>query len=103
MGDESQVLTTLPASGQLDEWSAAVEQAVESLKGNKVEAANLAADAVQFLSVAHGDLGPCLQRHPRGTHRRQDFHRVGQLMVARRETRFPRPQSSPQRLTQETS
>lgn len=56
MSTEAQVQTLVPTKAELEEWDAAVEQAVESLKGKKVEAANMAAAAVQFMAVSHEDL-----------------------------------------------
>lgn len=56
MSTKAQVQTLIPTKAELEEWDAAVEQAVESLKGKKVEAANMAAAAVQFMAVSHEDL-----------------------------------------------
>jgi len=56
MVDQTELVTTVPSNAELAEWDAAVEQAVDGLKGKKREAASIAADAVQFISASHEDL-----------------------------------------------
>ena len=56
MVDQTELVTTVPSNAEMAEWDAAVEQAVEGLKGKKREAASIAADAVQFISASHEDL-----------------------------------------------